>query len=212
MIDSTSVRKVFPAPRDMEHDTYPSLTFIKKFVPVREIAAELGLEVSGKAARCWRPDKHKNGDRTPSVSFNTRRNIGRCFVCDARAWSGIDLVMMVRGVSTRQAAEWIAARFPVPQIPRHKHVKQREHWDSSSRVGVSGFSLEEILRTGFWASLSCSEARILVVFCTFCAPSSSDTPISYRGIMRFAGVRSQTTVSRVLKRFAGMGLLDIHRS
>jgi hypothetical protein len=148
---------------------------------VREIAVELGLDVLGKGAHCWRPENHKNGDRTPSVSFDTRRNIGRCFVCDARSWSGIDLVRKVRRVTLRQAAEWIAARFRVPQIPRRKHVKHREHWDSSSRVGISGFCLEEIVRTGFWATLSCSEARILVVFCAFCPPGS-DKAISYRGI------------------------------
>lgn len=211
MRDCTSIRDVLPAALDREHHYYPDLSFIKKVVPVHEIAVALGLDVSGNSARCWRPDNHKNGDRTRSITFNARKNIGRCFVCDARAWSGIDLVMTVRGVSLREAAEWIAARFPVPEIPRRKHLKHKERWDPSSRVGTSAFSLEDIVRSGFWAKLSCSEARILGVFCTFCPPGSGDKAISYRGIMRYAGVRSQSTVSRVLKRFSRIGLLDIKR-
>ena len=207
----TSVRGVLQPSIERDLRQYPDLAFIKKFIPIAEIAVELGLNVSGNSAHCWRSDNHKNGDRTPSVSFNTRRNIGRCFVCDDHAWSGIDLVMMVRGVSIREAAEWIAARFRVPQIRKGKHIRGREQWDSSSRVGVSGFSLEGIVRMGFWATLTCSEARVLVVFCTFCAPGSGNKAISYRGIMRFAGVRSQSTVSRVLKRFSRMGLLEITR-
>jgi hypothetical protein len=211
MQELTSIRGVLQASYERTDNHYPDIAFIKKFVPIREIAIELELDVSGNSARCWRPDSHKNGDRTPSISFDTRKNIGRCFVCDSRAWSGIDLVMMVRGVSIREAAEWIAARFRVPQIRRRKHIKPREQWDSSSRVGVSGFALEEVVLTGFWATLTCSEIRILGVFCTFCPPGSGAKAISYRGIMRFAGVRSQSTVSRVLKCFSRMGLLEITR-
>lgn len=78
----------------------PDLEYIKAWLPVAEVAAALELEVVGNMVRCWRPEKHQHGDRTPSVGIDRRRNRVRCFVCDGRAYSGIDLVEKVMGYDT----------------------------------------------------------------------------------------------------------------
>jgi hypothetical protein len=200
MRDLNQIRGVLQPPLGRTHNHYPDLTFIKKFVPIREIAIELGLEVSGSSARCWRPDNHQNGDRTPSVGFS-RKNIGKCFVCDDHAWSNVDLVTIVRGCTLREAIEWIAARFPVPQIPKGKHLTTTERWESRSRVGTSGFALENLVRSGLWASLTKSEIAALGVLLAYADSATGIAKISYRGIMRYAGIGSFTTVSRVLRRF-----------
>jgi len=191
--------------------TYPDLKFIKKMIAIDDVARELGLQVLGRNARCWRSQNHQHGDRTPSIGFNTKKNIGRCFVCDDHAWSNVDLVQNVFDCSTREAIEWIAARYSVPQIPKGRHLSNRQQWRGSFRVGVSGFSLEAVVRSGYWASLTPSEKSILVVFCTFADPSTGATRISYRGIMRYAGIGSYSSVASALKRFEKIGLLDIER-
>ena len=49
-------------------------------------------------------------DGRPSLTFNTRSNRYRCFVCDARG-SNIDLVMKSQGWTFRQACTWMASQF-----------------------------------------------------------------------------------------------------
>jgi hypothetical protein len=191
--------------------TYPDLHFIKKRISVVQIARELGLNVFGSTGQCWRPENHRNADRNPSVHFHSKKNIGRCFVCDPHAWSNIDLVMMILGISTREAVNWIARRFTVPNIPKGKHISRRESTDVS-RVGTSGFPLEDVVRSGFWASLTACEAKAFVVLLTFTESATSLARISYRGIMRYAGIHSPNTVSRTLQRFRNMHLVEIRRS
>ncbi len=84
--------------------------------------------------RCGHPDRHQNNDRTPSVGIHVATNMVKCFGCGTKPISPLDLVMDVLGLSVRQAADWIAERFPVPTIPARKHLV-----DSSrcvSRVGL----------------------------------------------------------------------------
>src|ERR1700719_5318787 len=91
----------------------PDVQHIKSQIPVADVAAALELEVVGNTIRCWRPERHQHDDRTPSVGIDRQRNRVRCFVCDVRAYSAIDLVQEVKGLDTRGAIQWIAARFSV---------------------------------------------------------------------------------------------------
>jgi len=38
---------------------YPDLEYIRRFVPVHEVALELGLRVTGRMVHCWRPENHR---------------------------------------------------------------------------------------------------------------------------------------------------------
>jgi hypothetical protein len=191
--------------------TLPDLAYIKRDIPIAAVADELNLEVSGNMMRCWRPANHQHGDRTPSVGFNGKNNTGRCFVCDDIRFSNIDLVMAVRACSTREAIGWIAARFPVPVIPKGRHLMKREQLEPCSRVGFGG-RLENVVRSGLWATLTPSAKAILGVFSELADPNSDSLMISYRGLMRFAGVGSNSSVARSVKYLERICLLKVQRN
>ena len=66
------------------------------------VAERLGLEVMRHKCRCPFHD-----DRRPSLTFDTRRNRYRCFVCDAHG-GVIDLVMNLKGCRFKEACEWLS--------------------------------------------------------------------------------------------------------
>jgi DNA-binding transcriptional ArsR family regulator len=159
-------------------------------------------------ARCWRQQKHQHGDRTPSVGLDRRANRAKCFVCDPKRLSPIDLVMSVREVNRGDAVRWLVAHFEIPNLPKGKHVESKERWPERFRIGTSGSALDILIRCGVWASLTPAQRSILPVLDAF-SDADRTLEISYRGLMRYAGVRSQSTISRALKRFQNLRVLSI---
>ena len=124
----------------------PDFEYIRRKIPIADVARELGMRISGYRAHCWRTEYHRNDDANPSISFRKQQNSGRCFVCDPNTWSNIDLVMRYRSCNLRQAASWIAANFEVPQRPKGAHIKKRQNWFPHFRAGdvdtvVSGYEM-----------------------------------------------------------------------
>ncbi len=190
--------------------SYPDLAFVRRKVAVQEVAGELGLRLSGRyRATCWRSENHRNGDRDPSISFQRKTNRGRCWICDEHPWSNLDLVMMVRGCDFPAAVAWISDRFPVPPGKPGKHLIHRNGWHPRYRVGTSGSLFEWLVRAGLWADLPASHRSILVVLDTYTDTETGQATISYRGLMRYSGVRTKTTVRRALQHFLRIGLLEI---
>ena len=183
----------------------PDMEYMRKQIPIQDVAQALGLSVSGKAAHCWRADSHHHGDAHPSIWF-TSKNRGRCQVCDSVAWSGIDLVMMVKGIGLVEAARWIADRFPVRNIAKGKHLAERQRWTPRFRVGT-GDMLENFVRSGLLAELTGAEAKVLEVLNTFSIGERA--VISYLGIMRYAGIGSPSTIRTAIKKFQKMHLLRV---
>jgi hypothetical protein len=181
--------------------------FIRKSIPIQDMARELGLSVAGRAARCWRLIAHRNGDAHPSIWF-TRHNRGRCHVCDGRSWSNIDLVMSVLECDLKEALDWIATHYAVPQVPKGKHLERKSRYKPRYRVGTGGV-METIVRSGLLADLTGAEAKVLQALLTFTDPSTGVAEISYYGIMRYAGVGSCSTVRKALLRFQKFYLLQI---
>ena len=72
-----------------------------KSTPIEMVAERLGLEVMRHKCRCPFHD-----DRRPSLTFDTRRNRYRCFVCDAHG-GVIDMVMNLRHCGFVEACEWL---------------------------------------------------------------------------------------------------------
>ena len=69
--------------------------------PIEMIAERLGLHVERHKTCCpW------HDDRRPSLSFDTRRNRYRCYVCDAHG-GVIDMVMNLRHCGFLEACEWL---------------------------------------------------------------------------------------------------------
>ncbi len=119
--------------------------------------------------------------------------------------STLDLVMAYQQYSLLEAARWICARWDVPRIGRHTKVARPERWRTNP-VGTSNLQpLEELVRSGYWSHLDDPSRSVLLVLVTFAEHGT--VQISYRGIARYSGVRSSTTIAKVLRRFKNDGLL-----
>jgi hypothetical protein len=178
-------------------------------VPIRDVAVQLGLRITGNMVHCWRPENHQHGDRTASVGLHQRRNTAKCFVCDARPLSTIDFVMSVRGLDFPAALEWVTSHYEVPTVAKGQHIQHPGRWPERYRVGASGSALEMLIRSGIWASLTPAQRSIVPVLDTFVDVATRKVTISYRGMMRYAGVRSQSTVSTALKQFQALRFLQL---
>jgi hypothetical protein len=188
--------------------TLPDMNFIRREIPIADVARELGIRVAGRnAAHCWRVGAHRNGDRTPSLSFY--RNRVKCQVCDADSMSVIDLVIkhqeFAPGSSLREATDWICARWKVPTIAKNTKLSRPERW-STSPVGLSSFPLEQFVRSGIWAVLDDASRAILPVL--FCFAEKSEVCVSYRALSRYSGKASDATIAKVLRRFKQIGILE----
>ncbi len=80
-------------------------------LPIEEVASRLGLEVTHHKALCPFHDDHH-----ASLSFHTRRNTFRCFVCDAKGGT-IDLVMQYLHKDFKEACQWLSNGTIEPQRP-----------------------------------------------------------------------------------------------
>ena len=189
----------------------PDFSFIRNRIPIADVAQKLGLACHGKIVYCWHPENHAHGDADPSVRVFVKKNKLRCFVCMS-TFSTIDLVQDVRHCSLRDAVAWIVARYPnIPQVPKGKHIESRQSWRVTFRVGVSGSRIETLVRSGLWSRLSMAERSIVPVLDILTANESGIAEISYRGLMRYAGLGSQTSVANSVKHLEKLHLLKIRR-
>jgi hypothetical protein len=176
----------------------PDIAWIRKYVDIGDVAKKIGLEVSGKMMRCWRPNNHQHGDRTASVGLDTRRNKAKCFVCDQRQISNVDLVMQVCGCDIREAVAWFVRNFDVPHLAKGTHLEKREGWHPAYRAGIREDPLTYLIRTGTFAELKPAAQSVLCVLLEF-AVENNECVISYRGLARYSGIQSDATVRAALK-------------
>jgi len=87
-------------------------TIIKiKEVPIVEIGKTLGLPIKRNKCDCF-----TGHDRnSPSLSFDKKRNIFKCFGCGIGG-DGIELVKMMEKKNFKEACEWIIAEFKISVI------------------------------------------------------------------------------------------------
>jgi hypothetical protein len=175
-------------------------------LPIADVADALGIERHGSMLRCWRPENHQHADRTPSVGIWRRRNKARCFLCDPKPLSPVDLVMSLLNVDAYAALLWLDARFGLPRIPKGKHLARRQR--VHGRVGVNG-RLEAVVRSGLFAGMSHAEIRLLAVLDAFADPQTDTVTISYRGLGRYAGLAKDSSVSKGLKRLANLHAVEV---
>jgi len=190
----------------------PDISWMKKHVPIMGVARALGLTVRHRKAKCWRAEKHRHGDASPSLSFFEKRNRCRCFVCDMRGGhSNIDLVMGVLGCDLPAAVRWIAERFSVPNIKVGRPEGSALMSPSPYRVGVSGSEWEVVVRSGMWGRMTHAEQAILFTLDNWKDADSGLTRMSYGGLMRFAGVGKRGNVAAAIKELARMHALQVSR-
>src|SRR5579871_5733053 len=98
-LDPTTGREIAPRSPSLDRlpraatDGIPDLKWINHSLPIEAVARKLCLKFGdhGKI-HCWHPERHQNGDRTPSVSIRKVNNTIRCFGCGAKPMSVVDLV------------------------------------------------------------------------------------------------------------------------
>ena len=169
----------------------------------------MGLEVfDNRMIRCWHPELHHHGDRTPSVGIYRQYNKVKCFGCEGKLLGPIDLVVDVRECNLAEAIRWIAQRFAVPSIPKGKQlVKPKGH---VVRYGYER-PVELLLRSGLWAKMSRPAQLLAVVFVELKVEGQRDESweleISYRALARYSGLKSDASVSKGLKELQELGWL-----
>lgn len=179
----------------------PDMKFINRKIPIADVARALDLRFGGNGnLHCWRPQLHKQGDRTASVGIKKVNNTVKCFGCGVGPLGPIDLVIEVQGLSNSgTAARWIAAHFKVPELTPGRHIVQVERkifqFGSETHIGF-------LVHSGLWAELSTTARSIVPVFLEFGEPVSGQQnlsiQISYRALARHAGVASPNAISAAL--------------
>ena len=203
-----------PAPSLGATTGVPDATFIRKSVPVTDVAGELSLEVRhNRMIRCWYPERHQHDDRTPSVGVWKRFNRVKCFVCPMRPLGPIDLVIDVLGLNPGQAIRWIAQRFDVPRIPKGKHLRNPKRV-----IGPVGHEdpLELLVRSGLWALLCPASRNIAAVLISLADRQQHDREtwriqISYQALLRFSGLGSFSSISKAVHELQDIGWLKLQQ-
>lgn len=189
----------------------PDARYIREKIPIVKIASVLGLEVfPNRMVRCWHTERHHNGDRTPSVGVYARYNKLKCFgnACDGKPLGPIDLVVDVRECTPKEAIRWIAQRFPVPLIPKGKHLAKKT--DQVARYGFER-PTELLVRSGLWAKMSPPARALVVVFVELVVESHRaenwEFSISYQGLGRYSGLKSSASIAKGLQELEVIGWL-----
>jgi len=85
---------------------------LKSSLSITVVAKRLGLYVERGRFRCFYPERHAHGDRTPSVSINEEKGYFKCFVCEDVKGDVISLVKMYLGVNFAEAVKWLKGDAP----------------------------------------------------------------------------------------------------
>ena len=91
----------------MDIQTSEEIQKLKSELSITVVAERLGLNVSHGKFRCFFPERHAHGDRTPSVSINESKGYFRCFVCDNVKGDVISLVKFALGMKFTEALNWL---------------------------------------------------------------------------------------------------------
>lgn len=110
-------------------------------LPIEKVAEKMGMKVKHHKALCPFHDDHH-----ASLSFNTRRNSCRCYVCMGDSVGTIDLVMKYLGKDFLSACRWLAEVNGVYLEDSHPKVV------SSSPISLSSSSSETSSETSSKAS------------------------------------------------------------
>lgn len=81
---------------------------LKNRCEILQVAQALGVEVQHNRSRCFHPENHKNGDRTPSMSFQPEKNSFHCWVCPDVGGDVIAFVQSHQQIGFVEACNWLA--------------------------------------------------------------------------------------------------------
>lgn len=193
----------------------PDMRYINRHISVAEVARALDLRFGGVSKiHCWHPERHKHGDRTPSVGIRRTNNTLKCFGCDSKPAGPIDLVMDVREMSAADSALWIAERFEVPKIPAGKRIQEPARL--RKRLGY-GQGLELLIASGLWGTLSEPSRSVAPVLLELSEKEEttdqhSSIRISYVALSRYSGIKSPNAVRKALSELEEIGFIILPES
>ena len=139
-------------------------------LPIEEVASQLGLQVARHKSLCpFHSDHHA------SLSFNTRKNLCRCFVCMDESLDSIGLVMKSLHVDFPKACFWLADRNGILlEKARGRFGWRRDCCSSASPVAASTARDAVASSTASTASASASAASSTSAV----SPASASSPAS----------------------------------
>ncbi len=194
------------------------MQYIREQVPIREVVDLLGLKRKGNKIHCWRPG-HKHHDANASMGI--WRNKVKCFVCDAKPMSNLDLVAAKLDVPLVEAAEWIAANFSVPVSGNYKGGKtpaiNRKYWKTYKslpewfRPYVEALLIEPLM----W-KLS-DKAKVVAFYLTLLIVNEIFTTGKYEVVLCNKDLqkhlnKSRISVIRALRELESAKIIDKHRT
>ena len=92
--------------------TSEELKQFKASLSITSVAEALGIDVVRGRFHCFCPQRHANGDRTPSVSISEDRGLFRCWVCEDVRGDVFNLVQQYKSCSFMEALDWLKETYP----------------------------------------------------------------------------------------------------
>ena len=137
-------------------------------LPIEEVASQLGLQVARHKSLCpFHSDHHA------SLSFNTMKNLCRCFVCMDESLDSIGLVMKSLHVDFPKACFWLAERNGILL----EKVWGRNGWRRDCRSSPAASAVSPASSAASTVSAASSAAS--AVSTASAAPRSFDAPHSF---------------------------------
>jgi len=159
-----------------------------KALPIREVATRLGIRILGRSkAMCF--DGHDR--HTPSLSFDLKRNIWKCFGCGKKG-DTLALVMEVLQLDFKHAIAWASTEFRVVVIRNKGHRKLRPGTLGTARGSVVAKNVESKTKSDIAAF--CSDPELYSWLVARCGGVSQPLGLNYldeHGISRDVARRFQ---------------------
>ena len=143
-------------------------------LPIEEVASQLGLQVARHKSLCpFHSDHHA------SLSFNTRKNLCRCFVCMDESLDSIGLVMKSLHVDFPKACFWLADRNGILLEKVRGRNWRRDCSSSPAASAVSPASSAASAVSPASSAVSPASSAASALSAASAAPRSFDAPHSF---------------------------------
>ena len=154
---------------DMSIDT----TKLKE-IPVKDVWQALGFDLprGNSNARCF-SQAHKNGDRNPSLAFDSRTNRYKCFTCDMGG-DVIALVQQAEGLEFREASKWLSEHFSIDIGDSSKDLIKPKYIDRPNTPKVRPEPTLEPIRNQTLSYPTDSRTELYTAFYNYTAEPSTE--------------------------------------
>lgn len=187
----------------------PDAAWIRREIPIADVARALGLQGDGRLFDCPR-EEHPRGKKQRSLSVHGESNTVRCFACDERSLSNISLVMAVNGLDVGGAIRWLAGRFP--GVPLAK-VRINGGNVKVTGNGSQNMSLQDLIVSPGWAAFSPAAKIVLTAIFSRAPKAGSEQGqlrCTYTLLTEWTGLRGRSTISKALEELREAGAIKTH--